>query len=269
MDEEIAPTPEGLQLHLESFEGPLDLLLDLARRQRLDLAQISILTLVDQYLAAVSAAVRVDLTRVLDWLVMAAWLTWLKSRLLLPTDPDEAREAEQARHILTDRLAEMERVRAVADWLDGQPQLGWDIFERGCPEPIKATVPAATYVMLMEACLDVFRLGNARPAEVYQPRRVVEWTPHQAITRMLSMLERDPRGGDLLGCVPRPPAELPDGDTNMRIAIASTLIGGLELARDQHVYLRQELAFGPIAFEARWIGSPDEADVDQVEAATF
>ena len=86
---------------------------------------------------------------------------------------------------------------------------------------------------------------------------------------MLSMLERDPRGGDLLGCVPTPPAELPDRDTNVRIAIASTLIGGLELARDQHVYLRQEVAFGPIAFEARRIGSRDEADVDQVEAATF
>ena len=87
---------------------------------------------------------------------MAAWLIWLKSRLLLPIDPDEAQEAAQAQQVLTERLVELERVRTIADWLDGQAQLGWDMFERGCPEPIKATVPAATYVMLMEACLDVF-----------------------------------------------------------------------------------------------------------------
>ena len=96
MDEDIALSPEALQLHLEGFEGPLDLLLDLARRQRVDLAKISIVTLVDQYVAAVSAADRVNLPRAVEWLVMAAWLTWLKSRLLLPKEMEGSDEAEQA-----------------------------------------------------------------------------------------------------------------------------------------------------------------------------
>ena len=74
---------------------------------------------------------------------MAAWLTWLKSRLLSPTDPDEAREAEQAQQVLTDRLAELERVRAVTVWLEGQPQLGWDMFEQGHAELLTRVTPAA------------------------------------------------------------------------------------------------------------------------------
>ena len=113
MDEDIALSPEALQLHLEGFEGPLDLLLDLARRQRVDLAKISIVTLVDQYVAAVSAADRVNLPRAVEWLVMAAWLTWLKSRLLLPKEMEGSDEAEQASGVLADRLADLERVRGV------------------------------------------------------------------------------------------------------------------------------------------------------------
>jgi segregation and condensation protein A len=126
VDEDIALSPEALQLHLEGFEGPLDLLLDLARRQRVDLAKISIVTLVDQYIAAVSAADRVNLPRAVEWLVMAAWLTWLKSRLLLPKEMEGSDEAEQAAGVLADRLADLERVRAVTDWLEARPQLGLD-----------------------------------------------------------------------------------------------------------------------------------------------
>lgn len=265
VDEDVAPSPERLQLRLEGFEGPLDLLLELARRQKVDLTRISISTLADQYLLAMSSAERTDIIQAADWLVMAAWLTWLKSRLLLPTDPDETREAERAQQVLTQRLAELERVQAVADWLDGQPQLGWDMFGRGHHEPLKAFVPAATYMMLMEACLDVLRLGNARPAEVYQPRRVVQWTPHQAMTRIESMLEKNPQGGDLLGFVPRLPPELPNRETSVRVAIASTLIGGLELAREARVQLRQGVLFGPIAVQASQGTSTDCPDVDRLQ----
>ena len=104
-------------------------------------------------------------------------------------------------------------------------------------------------MMLMEACLEVLRLGNARPAEVYQPRRVVQWTPHQAMTRIESMLDRNPGGGDLLGFVPKLPAELPNRPTSLRVAIASTLIASLELAREARVQLQQEVSFGPIAVQ--------------------
>ena len=243
-------SPDAVHLRLDGFEGPLDLLLELARRQRVDLARISITALVDQYLEAVTAVDRTDLIQAADWLVMAAWLTWLKSRLLLPTDPDEAQEAEQAQQVLTQRLIELERVREAADWLDGQPQLGWDIFERGYHEQPEAAVPAATTMMLLEACVGVLQLASTRPAAVYQPRRIVEWTPHQAANRMEAILYEHELGGDLLGFVPAIPAGLSNREQSLRVAIASTLIAALELAREARVRLHQDAAFAPIRVEA-------------------
>ena len=106
------PASENLILRLEGFEGPMDLLLDLARAQKVDLAKISILSLVDQYLAVIEGAKRVRLELAADWLVMAAWLTWLKSRLLVPAlgEPEDAEGARRApartqRHPLARRLA--------------------------------------------------------------------------------------------------------------------------------------------------------------------
>src|SRR3984885_1920824 len=92
--------PDSLVLHLEGFEGPLDLLLELARGQKVDLAKISILSLVEQYLAVIDSARHVRLELAADWLVMAAWLAWLKSRLLLPPDGEQDEEAEAAADIL-------------------------------------------------------------------------------------------------------------------------------------------------------------------------
>ena len=250
MAEQTAPAPNTVHLSVDGYEGPLDLLLELARRQRIDLARISVVALADQFVEAVTNASRTDLVQSADWLVMAAWLTWLKSRLLLPADPDESRQADQAQRGLTRRLVELERVRAVADWLDGQPQLGWDMFERAAAPPPAAVVPAASYVMLLEACLDVLRSAPARPAPACQPRRLVGWTPGQAMTRIQSMMDQDPRGGDLLGFLPRLPAGLPDRKTNVRVAIASTLGAGLEMARVGRVRLDQPAPFGPIAIEA-------------------
>ncbi len=263
MDEQKSSCTETLHLRLDGYEGPLDLLLELARRQRVDLVRISITVLVDQYLDAVTSADRTDLIQAADWLVMAAWLTWLKSRLLLPTDPEEVREAEQAGQVLTQRLIELERVRATADWLDGQPQLGWDMFERGFYEKPDAAGAAATYVMLMEACLGLMRLTSARPAALYQPRRILEWTPSQAIFRMGAILAEHPEGGELLDFVPTLPAGLLNRTESLRVAIASTLIAGLELSREGRVHLHQDAAFAPIKVEA---AQPDSAPLPAVES---
>jgi segregation and condensation protein A len=124
---------DHLVLRLEGFEGPLDLLLDLARAQKFDLAKISILALVEQYLAVIEGARRVRLELAADWLVMAAWLAWLKSRLLLPEGAD-AEEGEQAAEILAARLRDLSAMRAGAVWLSGRPQLGREVFARGTPE---------------------------------------------------------------------------------------------------------------------------------------
>src|ERR1700689_222005 len=98
------PAADSLVLKLEGFEGPLDLLLDLARAQKVDLAKISILALVDQYLAVIEGARKVRLELAAEWLVMAAWLTWLKSRLLVPANADDPEDPEQIAEMLTERL---------------------------------------------------------------------------------------------------------------------------------------------------------------------
>src|SRR5271154_3641398 len=113
----MAVESETLVLQLDGFEGPLDLLLELARQQKVDLAKISILSLVEQFLAVVEGARRVRLELAADWLVMAAWLTWLKSRLLLPADALGADEAEDAAGVLALRLRDLSAIRAAAAWL--------------------------------------------------------------------------------------------------------------------------------------------------------
>ena len=246
VEQGTAASPDAIQLRLDGFEGPLDLLLDLARRQQVDLARISILTLVDQYLLAVSTSDPVDLTRAADWLVMAAWLTWLKSRLLLPRDGDAAKQADQAAKGLTDRLAALERVREIAAWLEAQPQLGRDIFERGGARTGPGPALAADFLRLFQACSDVLRGPDERTAELIPwPRRQL-WSPHQALAHMRAVLGGLPEGGDLLSFVPEFSPDLPDRALRLRGAIASTVVASLELARDAQAELRQETPFGRI-----------------------
>ncbi len=122
---------------VEGFEGPLDLLLMLARQQKVDLAKISILALADQYLAFIDAARELRLELAADYLVMAAWLAYLKSRLLLPESaPAEGPSAEDMALALAYRLRRLEAFRDVANRLMSRPQLNRDVFARGQPEPI-------------------------------------------------------------------------------------------------------------------------------------
>ncbi|MFL6932069.1 MAG: segregation and condensation protein A, partial [Xanthobacteraceae bacterium] len=136
MGERGADEP-ALIVDVEGFEGPLDLLLTLARQQKVDLAKISILALADQYLTFIEQARRLRLELAADYLVMAAWLAYLKSRLLLPeTDESPGPTAEDMAASLAFRLKRLEAFRAVAEELMGRPQLDRDVFARGRPEPI-------------------------------------------------------------------------------------------------------------------------------------
>ncbi|MCI0466467.1 MAG: segregation/condensation protein A, partial [Beijerinckiaceae bacterium] len=118
------------------FEGPLDLLLDLARRQKVDLSKISVLALAEQYLEFIAAARSLRIELAADYLVMAAWLAYLKSRLLLPqTAPDAAPEGAELAAALQFRLRRLEAIRAAAEALISRPRLGRDVFPRGLPEP--------------------------------------------------------------------------------------------------------------------------------------
>lgn len=134
---ERASDEPALVVDVEGFEGPLDLLLVLARQQKVDLAKISILALADQYLTFIEAARKLRLELAADYLVMAAWLAYLKSRLLLPdSNSPEAQSAEEMAAALAFRLKRLEAFRDVAQKLLDRPQLDRDIFSRGDPEPI-------------------------------------------------------------------------------------------------------------------------------------
>ena len=234
-----------LQLRLEGFEGPLDLLLDLARRQKLDLARISILALVEQYLAVIEGARRIRLELAADWLVMAAWLAWLKSRLLLPPSPDPADDIEDAAEALTGRLDALAHVQRVAQWLEARSRLGRDVFPRGAPERFVAFDRSALHADLaglVRGYMAARRRGAAQ--DRYRPRRLPIWTVADAMDRLTRLLGRTPPGGwtALDHFLPRP-AGTP---VQRRAAVASTLLAGLELAREGTVVLRQDTAWGPI-----------------------
>ena len=238
-----AREPDSLLIQLEGFEGPLDLLLDLARAQKVDLAKISILSLVDQYLAVIEGARHVRLELAADWLVMAAWLTWLKSRLLLPDGSESAEEGEVAADILAARLRDLQAIRSGAAWLGARPQLGREVFARGAPED-HTEIDRSRLALDLGSLVRAYLLAVRRRASTrrYQPRPLSLWSVKDALQRL----------GTLLGSLPDWTSLdrfLPDtlgGPLERRAALASTLVAGLELARGGAVRLRQERTFGPI-----------------------
>ncbi|HEY0421586.1 MAG TPA: ScpA family protein [Acetobacteraceae bacterium] len=243
-----APIGENLVLRLEGFEGPMDLLLDLARAQKFDLAKISILSLVDQYLAVIEGARRVRLELAADWLVMAAWLTWLKSRLLVPAAAnDDLEDGEMAAEALAARLREMNVVRTLAAWLAARPVLGQDVFARAAPEShidydrSRIVIEAGPFV---RAYLDAVRRGTK--TTTYTPRPLTLWTVQDALRRLADLVGSLPDWTSLEDFLPSDT----DNPTERRAALASTLLASLEMARGGSVRLRQEQAFGPIL--VRW-----------------
>ncbi len=241
---------EGLVLHLEGYEGPLDLLLELARTQKVDLAKISILQLVEQFLAVIEGARRVRLELAADWLVMAAWLTWLKSRLLVP-QLGEPEDAELAAETLAARLIDLQAMRQAAAWLGQKPQLGWDVFTRGMPEDFTETDRSKLKVEmagLLSAYLAARRRAGAKLQ--YKPRPMVYLSVREALERIGRLLGSVPDWASLEQFLPE---GLEDG-LPKRVAIASTLIAGLEMAKDGRLNLRQDQRFGPILMRNRTEG---------------
>ena len=238
-----APDADALVVHLEGFEGPLDLLLELARGQKVDLARMSILSLVDQYLSMIDGARRVRLELAADWLVMAAWLTWLKSRLLLPAGSAAQEEGEQAAEALAARLRDLQAIRRASVWLSNRPVLGQDVFARGVPEDLTETDRsrlALDLAGLMRAYLLAMRRGASTRS--YRPAVVTIWTIKEALARLVELVGSLPDWTSLERFLP----EIAGTPLQRRGAMASTLVAGLELARDGRLRLRQEEQFGPI-----------------------
>lgn len=238
-----APLTDALVLNIEGFEGPIDLLLALAREQKVDLTKISILALAEQYLAFISAAKRLRLEIAADYLVMAAWLAYLKSRLLLPADEsEEGPSAEEMAELLAFQLRRLEAMREAGARLLARPQLGRDVFGRGEPEGL-ITAQKATYEVTLFDLLRAYGDSKAQRPAV---------SLHIAASDYFSMDDALHRLGRLVGRVPEwtvlasfLPDELRD-DIAVRSAVAAHFAACLEMARSGRLQLRQEQLFGPI-----------------------
>ncbi len=235
--------PDRLALQLDGFEGPLDLLLELARAQKVDLATISILQLVEQYLAVLESARQVRLELAADWLVMAAWLAWLKSRLLLPPEDAGALEGEAAAEALAGRLRDLEAARAVAAWLAERPQLGQDVFARGAPEEL-TEIDRSRLLLGLPALLSAYLAARRRAGRSrrYRPEPFSLWSVQDALRRLAALVGRVPDWSTLDRFLPDALATA----LQRRAALASTLLAGLEMARHGAIRLRQEHDWGPI-----------------------
>ena len=233
--------PTAPALHLDGFDGPIDLLLDLAEHQRIDLGRVSIVHLAEQFVAALARlASHVPIERRADWLVMASRLVLLRSRLLFPASPEAAAELR--------RLGEAAFLRAAGAWLQARPQRGIDVFARPQPVPPRE----GGYVALMEACLALLRgrEGRAETAPVYRPVAPVLWRVPDALARVRALLTTHPAGGTLERFLPPLAPNDPEHGLKARAAVASTLVAGLELARDGTAHLDQGEAFGPVHLSA-------------------
>lgn len=235
--------PDQLVLDLDGFEGPIDLLLALARDQKVDLARISILELADQYLAFVAEARRIRLELAADYLVMAAWLAYLKSRLLLPDPPEaEGESPAEMAQALAFQLQRLEAMREAAARLLARPQLGRDVFPRGSSD-----VPARVEVVVWDASLfDLLQAyGSMRRRRDGEEYTIPEWrlySVEEALSRLRELVGRMPDWATLSSFLP---PELMEGLVG-RSVVASTLVASLELAKEGRVEIRQDGAFGPV-----------------------
>ena len=238
----VAATPdEGLYLELDGWEGPLHLLLDLARRQKVDLRRISILGLVDQYLSYIERAEALRLELAADYLVMAAWLAYLKSALLLPREEQEDPSPEQLALRLQLRLQRLGAMREAAARLMGRDRLGRDVFLRGAPEGLRVdrrNAWACEWFDLVQAYGQV----KARTAPVvHMVRDRMVMTLDSALSRVSAMLGISLDWMELRDFLP------PHADPRLkRSALASSFVAALELARMGKAELAQEEVFGPL-----------------------
>ena len=242
---------DALVIDIDGYEGPLHVLLALARNQKVDLLQLSITKLADQYLSFVQQARRVRFSLAADYLVMAAWLTYLKSRLLLPKpERPKAEElpAEEMAAQLAFRLAKLDAMRKAADALRDGPQLGREVFVRGDPEAIKvipSTRLEGDLYGLMSAYIEQRRKEEGRH---YTPRVQQAYPLEDARDRLRHMLPDLERWTPLTGVAPlRPSGEGP----SQASYVASTLSASLELVKEGALETRQLEAFADIYLRAR------------------
>ncbi len=235
---------DAFVLALDGFEGPLDVLLALARDQKVDITRISILALADQYLTFIQQARALKLDLAADYLVMAAWLAYLKSKLLLPQTKteDEPTGAEMA-EALAFQLRRLEGVRDVVKRLMARPQKGVDFFVRGTSEELPVSTRVVYQVTLFELLKGYADQKRRKGGEVLAIRERAEiFSVEDALRRLQGLIGRTPDWTTLA-------SYLPEGlrpGLNRKSAMATTFAASLELVKSGKAMLHQERPFGPI-----------------------
>jgi segregation and condensation protein A len=243
-----AEQDEDFRVDVDGFEGPLDLLLELARRQKVDLARISVLALAEQYLEFVEAARRVRLELAADYLVMAAWLAYLKSRLLLPAPPKaEEPDPRELAASLAQRLKRLQAIRAAAERMGERPRLGRDLFLRGAPEGLDV-VSAPLYRASLFDLLSAYARQRQRQALSHVSLKTRQvWSlaeAREALERIVGMaVEWTTLDDYLITWVAKP--------DQVRTARASTFSASLEMVKEGLIDLRQDRAFAPLWLRRR------------------
>jgi segregation and condensation protein A len=244
---ESAPAAEAerLTLDLDGWEGPLDLLLTLARGQKVDLAKISILALVEQYLAFIHDAKQLRLEIAADYLVMAAWLAYLKSCLLLPKEAGVDPSPEELAMRLQLRLQRLQAMREAGARLIGRDRIGRDVFRRDAPEGLRVVRKSAWQADLYDliAAYGILRARTEPSVHVIARRPVM--TLDEAIHRLERMIGTKLEWTALEAFLP----ETQDGEYR-RSALASSFVATLELARLGKVVLRQKETFSTLYVRA-------------------
>ena len=232
---------DELTLSIDGWEGPLDLLLTLARAQKVDLAAISILELVEQYLTYLSEARALKLEIAADYLVMAAWLAYLKSCLLLPKDPEADPSAEEIALRLQLRLQRLAAMREAGARLMGRDRIGRDVFVGGAPQGLRLVRKSAWQARPFDlfAAYGTVKARSTPPLHVVHPRSVM--TLEEALERVGRMLGTRLDWTQLEAFLP-----LTEDPQFRRSALASSFVAALELARRGRVDIAQDEAFSPI-----------------------
>lgn len=241
---------EAFLIDIEGYEGPLDLLLTLARTQKVDLRKISVLALSHQYLRFIEQAKRLRIELAADYLVMAAWLAFLKSRLLLPADPEEdGPSGEELAAHLAFQLERLEAMRRSAARLMARDQLGRDFFTRGIPEDVsvrKRIEYKATVLDLMQAYARLKTKDNFAPLHFEERNHIL--TMEQALDRMKSIMDHAIDWADLSQFLPEGWSENPK---RRRSATAATFAASLEMVKAGMIEIRQTDTFAAIQLRKR------------------
>ena len=240
-----ADPSDTLKIDIEGWEGPLDLLLALARNQKADLRQISILQLVEQYLAFVNQARELRLELAADYLVMAAWLAYLKSALLLPRNPEESPSPEELALRLQLRLERLNAMREAGARLVARDRLGRDVFLRASPEGLRVVRKGRYEAEIYDLIAAYGRISaRTRPVMHVVAQRDV-MTLEEAIDRVSALIGARIEWSTI-------ESFLPEGasGTYRKSALASSFVAALELARQGRLELRQKSAFAPLYLKA-------------------